>query len=215
MTTVTKAATIPDFNAEQFAYLHGSLLSFRFSIPTRIIDTCKGYKHDKLDTHSLNDFTFYQPDIIKAIIELLETESNYKSKIKISFSLYDESNSCNIIHNLYFDPKTPEYWHFHLNFNEKSVEEFLKIVFVYIWHETTNEYTIKSTYNNLSRTKELHNSEYEVLKLWTQGYSSKEIAEILHYSVHTISDFKQCLYEKFRSVSIYQLIRNARKEGFI
>ncbi len=68
---------------------------------------------------------------------------------------------------------------------------------------------------NIAKGKKLKSREFEVLKLTTKGHNTEEMAAILNLSKHTIEDYRKKLYQKFDTHNPYQLIRNAKEEGFI
>ena len=72
-----------------------------------------------------------------------------------------------------------------------------------------------SSEKNYSNDKELSKREVQVLELFAEGYSYKEIAEQLYISVHTVESHKKNILEKLELNSIIDLVKYAVKNEII
>ena len=70
--------------------------------------------------------------------------------------------------------------------------------------------------NTLVVSKEFFSGkEKEVLKLVIEGKTTKEIAETLHKSVHTINSHRKNIFQKTESKTIAELVSNCIKNNWI
>lgn len=207
---------IVDFDSIPFLCNYASLLGFEYKSTENSITELDCYKSSLLNgITQLRDVPFYTPDVAKNIELLLFDLVHSKQQSKITFALNDEKHQRCFLHSIENQPHKHTHFRFNITVIEQACETYLETVHVFQRADQGLDYHTKAVYNGLDRRIELSAHEHNTLTLWTQGYSSKEIASFLHLSPHTVNDYKQRLYEKFRTVSIYQLIRHARKEKFI
>lgn len=71
------------------------------------------------------------------------------------------------------------------------------------------------TYNELPGDPKLSDREFEIMKMFAEGLSTKEISEKLFISVKTVGSHKQNILEKLELTSTADLVKYAIKKGII
>lgn len=207
---------IANFESTAFLCNYASLIGFEYNTTKRNVTELPCYKSHLLgDVQHLSEISFYSREVTAKIESLLLEIAHSKLQTKVIFALNDEKHQRCFLHSIENEIHNFANFRFNITVLEQSCETYLETVHVFQRSDLSVDYHPRAVYNGLDRRIELSAHEHNTLTLWTQGYSSKEIASFLHLSPHTVNDYKQRLYEKFRTVSIYQLIRHARKEKFI
>jgi DNA-binding NarL/FixJ family response regulator len=84
--------------------------------------------------------------------------------------------------------------------------------------DVLNKYLSKNRPETLGQTKnenELTKREIEIIELFAEGYSYKEVADKLSISCNTVETHKKNIFEKLEINSIVELVKYAIKNGII
>jgi len=84
-------------------------------------------------------------------------------------------------------------------------------------YEEGNDYRVKvaKKYPLLKDVARLSRREVEILKMISDGYLSKQIADKLHISFHTVNTHRQHMLEKTNTCTSGQMVNYAREHGII
>ena len=96
----------------------------------------------------------------------------------------------------------------------KTVFDGKKYLSDEITEKLIDDYLDKETSNN-NHNKKLTNRELEVLKLFCEGKSTREISEQIFVSIKTVGTHKQHILEKLNLKTTVDMIKYALKKGII
>lgn len=138
---------------------------------------------------------------------LMITHERFKQAHWILFS---EQLSDDFIRRMAFTSKA-----FSIILKDASEEELITALIKGLRHEQYFSYRVNEC---LKRQEEIESSpltstEKEILKLIASGKSAKEIAEIRHSSIHTITTHRKNIFRKIRVNNAYEATRYALRAG--
>ena len=204
------------FDARRFAFNHGMFVQLEWNKSTGNISKIEGaINESKTYTHIHQLLSFCSVEQIDEIITFLNKLSYARSITKISFSLVNETQDSQILHNLYIAYPKIDQIQCNLSVIPTVDERFSKLVFVSAFDDIAETYVPKQVFASLSNNFSLQNYQYDVLRFLVQGYTSETTASVLGLSTHTVNDYKKQLFDIFNANTIYQLIRHAREKEII